>query len=142
MSKPGPGNIVWFDLYVDDPNAAMSFYSKLFGWTFNPMLGMEDIRMIDTGEGSPHGSLLKRDADAPPQHPQSTGIYVQVEHLGKSFELATALGASTFVPPSPIPGTGDAFVLLRDPEQNMIGLVAPISTISAVQESTLTGANE
>jgi len=131
MSKPNPGNIVWFDLYVDDPNVAMSFYGRLFGWTFNPMPGMEGILTIGTGAGSPHGTLLKRDADTPSPHPQSTGIYVEVEHLGKSFELAVGLGASAFVPPSPIPGTGNAFALVRDPQQNMIGLVAPVSTISA-----------
>jgi hypothetical protein len=129
MSTPNPGTVVWFDLYAGDPDAGMSFYGKLFGWTFMPLPGMDGASVIHAADGTALGSLLKRDADAPQNHAQSTAIYVQVESLDDSFALATRLGATMFVPPSPIPGTDNGFALVRDPQQNMLGLAAPASTI-------------
>jgi len=127
VSDTHHGSLAWFDLYVDDAARAKEFYGQLFGWTFAPLPGMDAWTINTGGDGNTVGSLLKREANSAQPPAQSTSIYMNVANLDDSFALATGLGASVMIPPLPIPGTVNFFALVRDPEQNNIGLVSPVA---------------
>ena len=50
-----PGSMTWNDLATPDPEGAVDFYGKLFGWTFEEMPGIGGYRVILNGERSNGG---------------------------------------------------------------------------------------
>src|ERR1700686_3121492 len=53
IEKHAPGNFCWIELATTDQNAAISFYSKIFGWAANNMpMGPDDFYTIFRLEGS------------------------------------------------------------------------------------------
>ena len=51
-----PGALVWNEAAMADPKAAQQFYSKVFGFSFDPIEGMDDYATFSTG-GDPLGGL-------------------------------------------------------------------------------------
>jgi predicted enzyme related to lactoylglutathione lyase len=51
-----PGALVWNEAAVDDPQAAQSFYTAVFGFRWEAMAGMEPYATFSTG-GDPLGGL-------------------------------------------------------------------------------------
>jgi uncharacterized protein len=59
-----PGSLVWNDAAVEDPAAAQSFYSAVFGWHFKAMAmdgGPPDYATFDT-DGRPLGGMFRGEA--------------------------------------------------------------------------------
>ena len=50
-----PGSLAWNDLVTPDPEAAVDFYGKLFGWTFEEMPESGGYRVIRNGDRSNGG---------------------------------------------------------------------------------------
>ena len=64
-SEKQPGHAVWHELYADDPEAALAFYSKLFGWKKGPSIPMGpagDYQVFAVDE-VPTGGMMKRPKD-------------------------------------------------------------------------------
>ena len=91
--------VVHFEIYADDPDKLVQFYSSLFDWSIERMPGM-DYRLIKTVEtnakgmpsqaGGINGGILKR----PAGYEGRAGInYVNVESLEVAIERAQKLGA-------------------------------------------------
>ena len=110
-----PHPIVHWEIGSKDAKKAQEFYSKLFDWQFDT--GMPDYAMLAAQGDGIGGGIMQTPAEAPPY----VTFYVSVEDLAATLARAEGLGATTIVPPTPIPGTG-AFAMFADPEGHMIGI--------------------
>lgn len=113
--------VVHFEFPADDPDRAIGFYSKLFGWTFNKW-GAEDYWLIGTGgEGEPgiDGGMGRRS-------PNNDIVVhtVGVDNLDKCIQTVTANGGSVVMPKTPIPGVG-WLAYCNDTEGNRFGMMQP-----------------
>jgi predicted enzyme related to lactoylglutathione lyase len=125
--------VVHFEIHADEPERAIQFYSRLFGWTFNKWDGPIAIAywaIVTGAEGTPgiNGGLLNRN------HPITghDGIIgyictVQVDHLDQHVELALELGGQIALPKMPVPDVG-WLAYIKDCEGNIVGLMEPEAT--------------
>jgi predicted enzyme related to lactoylglutathione lyase len=113
--------VVWFEIYADDVERAKAFYSRMFGWVWEPLAGYDaEYWTVDPGNGSVRGGLLKR--EQPPAPTQGTVLYIRVGDLEDSLRRAAALGAAVEREPTSITPAAGSFALVRDPEGNLLGL--------------------
>jgi hypothetical protein len=113
MSNP----VVHFEISGKSGAALSEFYGKLFEWPIQHEPSMNYWMVPAQGEGSIGGGIAQPDGEVP----NNVTIYVQVDDLQTYLDRAEALGGTTAVPPTPIPGIGE-FAMFIDPEGNCIGL--------------------
>lgn len=123
MGGVKPGNIVWFEVPVDDTGRAKDFYAKLFGWNIEAMPGAPgDYHMMKTGgpDASPDGGMLLR------QNPGHRGIctYFLVESVNDAVAKVQSLGGTVCVPKTPVPSMG-WFAMCTDTEGNVFAVWEP-----------------
>ena len=128
--RPAPWTFCWDELLTADPEAAVRFYTSVFGW------GTEHMDMPDFGRYT----LFKRtgvkdemgaDKNAggvmklPPGVPRSFWLtYVAVENADATVDKAKKLGATPTTPPMDIPHVG-RFATLIDPQRAPFAVLAP-----------------
>jgi uncharacterized protein len=109
------GRFVWYDLMTTDPDAAIAFYRKAFGWGITPFPQDPTYRMWTVGR-NPMGGVMRL-----PDEARRTGAppnwlpYVSVPNVDATVRQAAALGAKTHVAPRDIPDMG-RFAVLLDPQ--------------------------
>jgi predicted enzyme related to lactoylglutathione lyase len=108
--------VSWFDLGGPDDKLLIDFYGALFGWSIQPLEGM-NYSLIDTGgrEGANGGIGKSGTGD-----PWAT-FYVEVEELQDCLDRASSMGAEIVVPVTEIPGFG-SFAMFNDPDGLLVGL--------------------
>jgi len=108
-----PGAFCWGQLDTSDTAKAEAFYTALFGW--NAKTGTDGGMTYTEWRlgGVPIGGMmaLPPGAGAPPHWL----AYFAVDDCDASATKAAALGATTHVPPTDIPGTG-RFAVFADPQ--------------------------
>ncbi len=109
--------IVHVELPSQDWQAAGRFYSELFGWKINPMPEL-NYATFDPGDGRGGGFPI---ADGEVNLPGAVLIYVDTDDIEASLAQAEALGGTTVVPKTEIPGMG-WFAVFTDPTGNRIAL--------------------
>jgi predicted enzyme related to lactoylglutathione lyase len=116
------GAISWPELMTTDLDAAVSFYTKLFGWTTEETLMENGERYITVKVAElPVGGISK----LPPQTqniPPYWGLYVTVTDVDASATQAQELGAQLFMPPMDVPNIG-RFCVIQDPQGAFIALM-------------------
>jgi hypothetical protein len=113
--------VIWFEIYVSDFERAKRFYGDLFGWKFEPLTEYDaEYWTISTSEKGLGGALVKREPGAPAS--PSVVIYVHVDDLDHAVDEACKLGASVHRGRTLITKTAGSFVLVRDPDGNILGL--------------------
>ena len=115
----GAGRIAWFDLSTGNLARSREFYGRLFGWQFRPVQGTTHTVEIVAGEA---GIGTLRGAEG--RLSEFNGVvYVQVNDLQASCELAQELGA-TIVSGFPfnLPGGIGAIALMIEPGGHPIGM--------------------
>jgi predicted enzyme related to lactoylglutathione lyase len=115
MSHP----VVHWEIGGVDAERLRQFYGDLFGWKIdetNPEYGL-----VETGDGI-GGGIMRSPVGAPPH----VTIYVQVDDVEPALDRVTRLGGTRLMGPMPIEDVG-VFALFRDPEGNIVGLLAPAS---------------
>ena len=113
------GRVIHFEIPVNEPDRAASFYQKVFGWRFNKWDGPTEYWMVSTGaEGAPgiNGGMLKRGNVA------TTTNTVSVDSVEASVAAVTKAGGKLIMPKSPIPGVG-YFAYCEDTEGNLFGVM-------------------
>ncbi|HEY3413469.1 MAG TPA: VOC family protein [Armatimonadota bacterium] len=111
--------VVHFELPADDPERAIAFYTRLFGWTFDKW-GDEDYWLIGTGaEGEPgiDGGMGRRSP-----HNDFVVNTVDVADLDASVQAVIACGGSIVMPKTPIPTVG-WLAYCTDTEGNRFGML-------------------
>ena len=115
----GPGRVAWFDITTSDLAKSKDFYSKLFGWTFNPVQGSDQVAEIVAG-GTGIGTLRGAEGKITPF---SGVVYIQVSDLPASCKKAQELGGT--IPagfPFNLPDGTGAIAMVLDPAGHPVGM--------------------
>jgi uncharacterized protein len=109
--------VLEWQMVVKDPEAAVAFYTGLFGWTVdsNNALG---YRRVTTGPNGCNGGIWP----SPPQGHNLVQLFIGVESVPDYYERAKAMGAATIVPPQKLPD-GDELAIMIDPAGVAFGLL-------------------
>src|ERR1700683_3795781 len=95
--------VVHFEISADDPQRAVDFYARVFGWTITKCPGPQDYWLVKTGE-TPEpgidGGIFRR--QGPVGHVNTVSV-VSVDATAKEVESA---GGKIVVPKMAIPGVG------------------------------------
>ena len=111
QSKPGHGN--WHDLMTSDPQAAMAFYTTLFGWTEDEVLDMGasgTYRIFAAAGRGIGGMMALADAPVPCWLP-----YFGTEDIDAAIARIDAGGGTIRHGPAEVPG-GAFIALANDPQ--------------------------
>ncbi|MCG8352126.1 MAG: VOC family protein [Chloroflexales bacterium] len=110
--------IVHFEISVDDPERAMEFYTKVFGWEFNKWDNEDqDYWLVKTGESDQpgiDGGMFRRGG------PVSYVNVLDVASLDATIAQIIANGGEIVVPKMTVPGIG-YLVYFKDTEGNVFG---------------------
>lgn len=117
---------VHFEIHASNPQAAIDFYSGLFGWSFNKWDG-GDYWMIHTGPDEQpgiNGGLIPRRGPVPEAMVAMNAfvITVDVENVDTTVTGAMAAGGATAVPKMAVPKIG-WLAYLKDPDGNIFGVM-------------------
>ena len=120
------GRPIHFELHVDDPDRAVSFYTQAFGWKIEKW-GPIDYWLITTGARSDpgiDGALTRR------EYPAATTVNtISVESFeGAATKIAKA-GGKQITPKSTVPGVGYT-AYFEDTEGNTFGIIEEDSSAS------------
>jgi predicted enzyme related to lactoylglutathione lyase len=112
-AAPGSGDFGWHELSTSDADAALSFYSKLFGWEIGPKHDMGDMGMyhLFLRGGEQYGGVFK----SPPGDTPNWLCYVRVDDVGKAANAVKAAGGRVLNGPMEVPG-GTWIAQALDPE--------------------------
>ncbi len=117
-----PGKFVWFDLLTNDAKAAETYYSGLFGWTFETLKDHEPPYRIIRQAGAPIGGLVdmtKRKQDLP----ESTWLgYVSVADVDATAAAFKEKGGAVLKAPFDVAKLARAAVV-TDPQRALLGLI-------------------
>ena len=121
-----------FEIHATDVQRAKAFYSGLFGWTFGPMQGAEEIEyhLIEGNDiGSDKGlsgGIMRRMGEPPAQGSPVRGgtMTFEVPDCEASYEWALANGGAEALPPMDYPGIGRA-AYVEDGQGNIVGMITP-----------------
>lgn len=111
-----PGAVCWAELLTRDVEAAVAFYTAVFGWEAStqpsPSGGSYTTLSHD---GEQMLGLLPMPAAVPAEAPAFWQVYFLVDDLEAAVATATARGATVLVPPMQI-GENASFATLEDPQ--------------------------
>lgn len=119
-----------FEIHATDPARARRFYSGLFGWSFDPMPGAEEVdyQLISGPNLGAEltGGMMKRMGAAPAPHGPVRGCTLTFEVADADERYAWALdnGGAEALPPMDYPGIGRA-AYVEDGEGNIVGFITP-----------------
>ena len=113
---PEIGEGSWHELMTTDADAAMKFYSEVFGWQPSESMDMGEMgkyQMFNRPHGMIGGMMNKgpQMADVPP----NWGIYFLVPEINAAVERVKANGGKILNGPMEVPG-GDWIVNAMDPQ--------------------------
>jgi len=111
--------VAHFDINARDPQRAMDFYSKVFGWRFEKWAGPMDYWMCRTGSDEPgiDGGMAIRDERSPPMY-----FTLSVIGIDGYIEKVEANGGKVLQGKMAIPGVG-WFAMVMDTEEMPFGLM-------------------
>ncbi|MEO1967637.1 MAG: VOC family protein [Sphingomonadaceae bacterium] len=113
----------WNELWTSDQDAAVSLYTRLFGWTQEgamPMGPMGDYLFIQKNGGG-IGAIGKAQPGGEGSRWQ---YFVGVDDIDRACEAVTEGGGKLLGEPQQIPG-GEFTIYAHDPQGASIGLVGP-----------------
>jgi predicted enzyme related to lactoylglutathione lyase len=117
---PNEGDFSWHELATTDIDAALPFYSELFGWEAGPKHDMGEMGyyQLFTHGGRQVGGIYKMMPGVTTPHWLS---YVRVSDVGKATKAAKAAGGRVVNGPMEVPG-GDWIAQLIDPQGAMFAV--------------------
>lgn len=112
--------IVHFEINSDDPERAVKFYQKVFGWKIEKWNGPVDYWLVTTGpkdQPGINGGIMKR------MNPQaSTYNTVDVPSVDEFTKRIVESGGKVVVPRMAVPGVG-YMAYCADTEGNVFGIM-------------------
>jgi predicted enzyme related to lactoylglutathione lyase len=109
----GPGEFAWHELATTDQDAALAFYTELFGWEKGPAHDMGNMTyQLVLHNGAQVGGIYALEAPASPPHWLS---YVRVPDCTKATNAAKAAGGRVLNGPMEVPG-GSWITMMIDPQ--------------------------
>jgi predicted enzyme related to lactoylglutathione lyase len=111
--------VVHFEISSEDPDKAIEFYKKTFGWEFQKWEGPMEYWIIKTGDSSEPGI----DGGLAKKGPQNMNVNtIDVENVDEAVNLVETNGGTIIQPKMAIPGVG-YLAYFKDPDGNVFGLM-------------------
>jgi predicted enzyme related to lactoylglutathione lyase len=112
--------VIHFEISADDPDRAIAFYEKVFGWKIQKWEGPMDYWLVSTGEADEPGI----DGAIMPREPNidNTNNTIDVDDIDAYMEKIVEAGGKVVMSQIPVPGVGYTAVL-QDTEGNTFGLM-------------------
>src|SRR6266849_9228646 len=101
--------VVHFEIHAENPDRALTFYSKVFGWEFTKWAGPVDYWSIKTGpdhQPGINGGMIRRQGTIDGQAVIAYVCTVDISSVDDYATKITADGGTIVVPKMPIPGIG------------------------------------
>src|SRR5436189_5261595 len=116
IEKHAPGAFCWAELATTDQNAAINFYSKIFGWSANNMpMGPNDCYTIFRLEGRDAAACCTlRPEELSQGVPPHWKLYVAGQSADATAARATELGGTVLAPPFDVFDAG-RMAVVQDP---------------------------
>ncbi len=119
--QAAPGRVGWHELYAGNLDAALAFYTGLFGWEKKdamPMGEMGVYQIFGVGDAALGGMMTK-----PPMVPVAHwGYYFNVGNIDEAAERVRSAGGQIVMGPQEVPG-GDLILQGVDPQGAHFALV-------------------
>ena len=123
-----PNSMCWAELNTRDPDRAVAFFNKLFGWEAEQVGGPTeeggpgfDYLMLQLGD-TPVGGIITMDENWPAEVPPHWMVYFAVDDCDTAAERVTELGGEVCVPPTDIPP--GRFAVVNDPHGATFTIIA------------------
>ena len=113
-----PGKFVWADLVTDDIPAARTFYSDMFGWTFQTIGTYTIMANLER----PICGMFQRSRPKEGSAQPRWFAYISMSSIGRAEKTVTKLGGRVLFPPQEFPKRGEQAVF-ADPEGAVFGVV-------------------
>jgi hypothetical protein len=112
--------VIHFEIPAAEPERAVAFYGKVFGWKFDKWPGPMEYWMVNTGaEGKPgiNGGMLRK-----PGPVAVTTNTIGVDSVDGAVAAVLKAGGKQLMPKTPIPTVG-YFAYCEDTEGNVFGVM-------------------
>ncbi|HYG83509.1 MAG TPA: VOC family protein [Verrucomicrobiae bacterium] len=125
--------VTWFSIPADDTEKATAFYNKAFGWDIQPLTTEDnsdfDYNVALNSQSDENFDPLERARVNGCIVKKATGIttpvvLVEVDDLDQAIAKVTAAGGTVESEKIPMKSLNGVFVLVKDPEGNMIEVFA------------------
>jgi predicted enzyme related to lactoylglutathione lyase len=119
--------VIHFEVHAENPERAIQFYQKVFGWEFSKWAGPTDYWLVSTGPNDKpgiNGGLMRRHGPGPVEM-QAVNSYVctvDSTSVDETVKSALANGGTLAHPKMPIPGVG-WLAYVKDTEGNIVGIM-------------------
>jgi hypothetical protein len=123
FSVDRPQHVRWNELWSADPDGAVDFYKRHFGWSQEgdmDMGAMGKYRFVQHA-GVGIGAIMPKMPDVPAS---MWNFYVGVDDIDRAAEAVKSRGGNLFQDPMEIPG-GEYALNGADPQGALFGLVGP-----------------
>jgi predicted enzyme related to lactoylglutathione lyase len=121
-----PSHGYWHELMTSDPDAAMGYYGKLFGWKPGNRIDMGPMGSYDLfrlGKAD-IGGMMKQAAGMPGLDHPFWLPYFGVDGVEAAIARVTSAGGQVLHGPMEVPG-GSHIMVGRDPQGTLFALVGP-----------------
>lgn len=126
----GPGRIAWFDITTSNLPRSKEFYTKLFGWQFNPVKGTEQAVEI-MSSGLAIGTLRVAEGKI---SAFNGVVYVQVPDIQASCKKSKELGGTIVAGfPFDLPDGTGAIAVILDPAEHPVGIYSRTTLAAALR---------
>jgi uncharacterized protein len=114
-SEPQIGDVSWHELHTGNAEAALKFYTELYGWRPTETMDMGAMGKYHMfGRAFPLGGMMNKVPEMA-QVPPHWGFYFRVPDVGKAAEQVKSNGGQVLNGPMEVPG-GDWIVNCMDPQ--------------------------
>lgn len=117
--------VVHFEIHAGNPERAITFYQKVFDWSFQKWEGPMPYWLITTGPNDQpgiNGGLIQRQGEVDGQAVIAYICTIDVKSVDDSIGIVEQNGGTVVVPKMPIPGVG-WLVYCKDTEGNIFGMM-------------------
>lgn len=114
------GKVVWHDLVTEDPKAASTFYSGLFGWEFRQLQGMDYWLILR--EGKPIGGMVDARKFTTEGNVSQWVVVISVDDIDAAVERLKAGGGKILGGPRDV-GQRGRLALAQDPQGANVALL-------------------
>lgn len=109
-----------WEIMVDDSEAAIEFYSRVFDWEFD-VEHFPRYPLIKTGD-NPGGAIFPKPKSAPNAKSQ-VNVYFHVDDIEDTLARVKDHGGTVIAPKMAIPGIG-YYAMFTDPEGVSVGILS------------------
>jgi predicted enzyme related to lactoylglutathione lyase len=111
--------VIHFEIHADDPERAVKFYEKVFGWKISKWQGPADYWLVATGERDKpgiDGAIMRRTGKG------ATWNTIDVPSVDQFTKTIEKLGGKVVQPKTVVPGVG-YIAYCEDTEGNVFGII-------------------